>query len=132
MENYTVAKYLLTVMPDVCVANGKDPAATELLNKMRTYGEVIPFEKAEEKIRAEYQGVIDNLTRQYQAIAAQELTQDEIIFLNTYRECKSANGEAYEKRIAALEQCLEDVRIASKKRAEQIAQLVAELAEANG
>jgi hypothetical protein len=41
-------------------------------------------------------------------------------------------GDAFLKRIAGLEQCLEEVRIASKKRAEQIAQLVAELAEANG
>ncbi len=76
--------------------------------------------------------MIDDVTKQYNAIEAQKLTPDEIVLLNAYRDCKAVTGEAYQKRIDSLEQCLEDVRIASKKRAEQIAQLVAELAEANG
>lgn len=120
------------VKEDICAANGKDPAATELIQKMKLWGEVKPLNEVVDPVRKEYQTIIDNLTAQYNAIKAQELTPDEIVLLNSYRECKAATGEAYEKRINTLEQCLEDVRISSKKRAEQIAQLVAELAEANG
>ena len=124
-------KYVFTIKDDVCAANGKDVEATELLAKMRLWGDVEDYEKVLAPVCAEYQGMVDNLTAQVNAIKAQELTPDEIVLLNSYRDCKSATGEAYEKRICGLEQCLEDVRVASKKRAEQIAQLVAELAEAN-
>ena len=124
-------KYVFTIKDDVCVANGKDIEATELLQKMRLWGDVEPYEKVLAPVCNEYQDMVDNLTAQLNAIKAQELTPDEIVLLNSYRDCKEATGEAYEKRINTLEQCLEDVRISSKKRAEQIAQLVAELAEVN-
>ena len=123
---------VLKIKENVCLQNGKDPAATELIQKMRLWGDVTSLEDEIAKVEAEYQKVIDDITTQFNAIKSQELTPDEIVLLNSYRECKAATGEAYEKRINSLEQCLEDVRVASKKRAEQIAQLVAELAEANG
>ena len=129
MENYTIAKYLLTVMPDVCTANGKDPAATELLEKLKKYGEVVPFEKVEATLRAEYQATIDNLTKQLRAIQNQELTEDEIIFLNFYRARKVANAEVYQRKIDAQAAALDEVRIASQKRAAQITELAAQLAE---
>lgn len=121
--------YAFIIKEDVCAANGKDVEATELIQKMKLWGEVKPLEDVLASVRKEYQTIIDNLTAQYNAIKAQELTPDEIVLLNSYRDCKAVTGEAYEKRISGLEQCLEDVRISSKKRAEQIAQLVAELAE---
>ena len=124
-------KYVFTIKDDVCAANCKDIEATELLQKMKLWGDVEPYEKALAPVVDEYERMVKNLTTQLEAIKAQELTPDEIVLLNSYRDCKAATGEAYEKRINTLEQCLEDVRISSKKRAEQIAQLVAELAEVN-
>ena len=121
----------LKVKESVCLANGKDPAATELIEKMKLWGEVTPLEDEIAKVKAEYQAEIDKLTKQIQAIVAQELTPDEIVLLNSYRDCKAVTGESYLKRIDGLEKCLEEVRVASQRRAAQIAQLVAELAEAN-
>lgn len=126
-NNYNIAKYMLTVKPDVCIANGKDPAATELLEKMKPYGEVTPFEKVEAAIRAEYQATIDSLTKQLQAIHNQELTEDEIIFLNFYRQRKEANAEVYQRKIAAQDAVIEDMRVSSLKRAEQLAALAEQL-----
>lgn len=123
--------YAFIIKEDVCAANGKDVEATELIQKMKLWGEVKPLEDVLASVRKEYQTIIDNLTTQYNAIKAQELTPDEIVLLNTYRDCKAVTGEAYEKRITGLENCLEEVRIASQKRAQQIAQLVAELQEVN-
>lgn len=124
-------KYVFTIKDDVCAANGKDIEATELLQKMKLWGDVEPYEKALAPVCNEYDGIIHNLNTQLTAIKAQELTPDEIVLLNTYRDCKAVTGEAYEKRITGLENCLEEVRVASQKRAQQIAQLVAELQEVN-
>lgn len=126
-----MTEVVLKVKENVCLANGKDPAATELIAKMRLWGDVTPLADEIAAVKAEYQKVIDDITAQFNAIKSQELTPDEIVLLNAYRDCKAAVGEGYQKRIEGLEQCLEEVRVASKKRAEQIAQLVAELAEAN-
>ena len=125
-------KYVVTFAEDQATANGRNPDPTSFIAEMKLRGKVTPYEDDLKAVRAEYQAIIDNLTAQYNAISAQELTPDEIVLLNSYRDCKAVTGEAYQKRIDSLEQCLEDVRISSKKRAEQIAQLVAELAEANG
>lgn len=125
-------KVVLTVKEDVCAVNCKDPAATELIEKMKLWGDVTDFDDEVKAVKAEYQRSLDNLAAQVNAIKEQELTTDEIVLLNAYRDCKTVTGDAYLKRIAGLEQCLEEVRVASKKRAEQIAQLVQELAEANG
>jgi hypothetical protein len=124
-------QYAITFMEDVATANGRNSDPTDFIAEAKLRGKVEDFNEAVNGIRAEYQKTIDNLTIQLNAIKAQELTPDEIVLLNTYRDCKSATGETYQKRIDSLEQCLEDVRISSKKRAEQIAQLVAEIAEAN-
>lgn len=123
--------YAFIVKEDVCAANGKDVEATELIQKMKLWGEVKPLDDVLASVRKEYQAIIDNLTTQFNAIRSQELTPDEIVLLNTYRDCKTVTGEAYEKRILGLENCLEEVRVASQKRAQQIAQLVAELQEVN-
>lgn len=131
MVNVTTKDVVLKVREDVCLVNGKDPAATELIEKMRLWGEVVSLDDELARVHAKYQEIIDNITAQYQAIAAQELTSDEVILLNAYRTCKAATGEVYEKRINSLETCLEEVRVASQKKAEQIGQLLAELVTAN-
>ena len=120
-------KYVFTIKDDVCLANGKDVEATELLAKMKLWGDIEDYDRAIAMMKAEYQSAVDNLVAQLTAIKEQELTDDEIIFLNFYRERKTANGEVYQKKITTLENLLEEVRVASQKRAEQIALLAEQL-----
>lgn len=120
MENFEVKKYVLTVMPDVAVGNGKDPAATELLEKMALYGKVTPLDSEVAALRAEYQTSFDNLMKQFLAIKDQALTEDEILFLNFYRERKAANGKVYEGRIATLESKIAEAIETAEKKAAQL------------
>lgn len=117
-------KYVFTIKDDVCAANGKDIEATELLAKMRLWGDVEDYEKATAAERAEYQATIDGLTAQLSAIKSQELTDDEIVLLNSYRACKKATGDAYQARIDTLEQQLEDISTGYQKKIEQISALI--------
>lgn len=103
-------KYVFTVRDDVCIANGKDVSATELLAKMKLWGDVEPFERVVASIKAEYQSAVDNLTAQLNSIKEQKLTNDEIILVNCYRECKKSFSEKDIKRIAELEQQLQIVK----------------------
>lgn len=117
-------KLVFTFMEDVAIANGKNPDPAELLEKMKLRGKVSDFEDEVRAIRAEYQGALDNLTAQNQAIRDQELTEDEIIFLNFYRERKAKNGEAFQARIDTLEHQLDDTRAGCQKKIDQISQIL--------
>ena len=119
-----IEKYVLTVMPDVCDANGKDPKATELLEKMKLYGKVEPYEKVMESVVAEYQEALGNLRAQNAAIKEQELTDDELLWLNFIRARKAANGEVYQARITELEQVILDISGKYKKRLAQFAAII--------
>ena len=117
-------QYVLTVMEDVCDANGKDVEATELLQKMKLYGKVETLEDVVAAIRREYQTMLDNLTAHLNAIREQELTEDEIVFLNFYRERKIVLGEAYLARIATLEKQLDEISTGYQKKIAQISALL--------
>lgn len=116
-------KYVFTIKDDVCAANGKDIEATELLAKMRLWGDVEDYDKAVASVCAEYQGTIDNLTKQLGATAVAS-NEDEVLFLNFYRERKAKNGEVYLARINELENKLESDAEDHKKKAEQIAAIL--------
>lgn len=119
-------KFVFTIMDDVCAANCKDVEATELLEKMKLWGTVEPFEAVLSGNNAEFQKVIDNLTAQLTAIKEQELTDDEILFLNFYRERKVALGVVYQNRIDGLEKQLEEIAEGYKKKIAQIRELLPE------
>ena len=103
-------KYVFTIKDDVCASNGKPVEATELLAKMKLWGDVEDYEKVVASVRAEYQEVVDNLTKQIAAIKEQELTDDEIVLLNAYRACKKSTGDKYQARIDVLEKHLNETR----------------------
>jgi DNA anti-recombination protein RmuC len=119
-------KYVFTIKDDVCAANGKDIEASELLEKMKLWGDVEDYEKAVASVRAEYQAVVDNLTAQLNAIKDQELTNDEIALLNAYRGCKQVVGDAFQERINALEKELKDTSEENQKRLARIAEVLAQ------
>jgi hypothetical protein len=120
-------KVVLTVQEEVCLANGKDPAATELLEKMKLWGKVEPLEKVTAAIEAEYQARIDALVDRYKTVEAQELIDDEIVWLNFIRERKAIETDIFMKQIAARDKVIEDVRADSQKRAEQLAHFAEQL-----
>ena len=104
-------KYVFIIKDDVCAANGKDVNATELLQKMKLWGDVVDYDKETAVLRAEYQASIDNLAAQLNAVKAQELTPDEIAMVAAYRENKAVIGEKYQVRIDALEGQLEEIKV---------------------
>lgn len=119
-------KYVFTIKDDVCAANDKDIEATDLLAKMKLWGDVEDYEKVIAPVKEEYQRMVDNITAQLNAIKAQELTDDEIVLLNAYRGCKGATSEAFLHRISALEEQLAKDRADYQKKAEQISELLAQ------
>lgn len=102
-------KYVFTIKDDVCVANGKDVEATELLAKMTLWGEVEDYDKAVSSVKAEYQATVDNLTTQVASIKEQELTDDELDMVIAYRKNKAKvvavhidEAEAYKTELTSI------------------------------
>ncbi len=104
-------KYVFTIKDDVCIANGKDIEATELLSKMRLWGDVEDYDTAISAIKAEYQATVDNLTTQLIEKNEQDpnLTEDEIRLNELFRELKSiivasyvAEAEAYKSELGII------------------------------
>ena len=113
-------KYVFTVRDDVCIANGKDAEATELLAKMKLYGTVEDYDRANATMKAEYQANIDNLTAQLTAIKEQELTADEIDMVLAYRANKAKISEKFINRIDELEGELVEIKNEEQIRCEKI------------
>lgn len=102
-------KYVFTIKEDVCIANGKDVEATELLSKMRLWGDVEDYDRAISAVKAEFQDIVDKLSTQLTDIKDQELTVDELRLLLAYRENKSAvvaqyvdEAESYKAELAVI------------------------------
>ncbi len=125
-QGQEIKKYVLTVLPDVCKDNGKDPEATELLRKMETYGKVEPLQKVIDAVMVEYQESLGNALRQLEAIQELALTEDEIVLLNVYRNLKSDLDKEHQARISALEQLIKDIGEKYKRRLAQISALIDE------
>lgn len=119
-------KVVLTIKDDVCARNGKDANATELLTVMSHYGTVEDFETATAKEKAEYQATIDNLSAQLNAIKEQELTDDEIKMVKSYRENKSSVVSAY---VAEAEQYKIQLEAVKTEHEQRVAKLKAILGD---
>ena len=119
-------KYVFTIKDDVCAANGKDIEATELLAKMKLWGDVEDYEKALAAERTEYDATIKGLNTQLAAIKEQELTEDELVMLRAYRASKAGVCATYQARIDSLEHQLDENRATFQKKAEQISELLAQ------
>lgn len=110
-------KYVFTMKEDVCEANNKTPEKQiELIKKMNEYGTVEDYEKVIAPVQAEYQGVVDNLTAQLNAIKEQELTVDEIKIVKAYRENKTAVVSEYIAEADKYKSQLEAVKTENEQR----------------
>lgn len=94
--------FVVDVLDNVCQANNKDVNATNLIIAAQGYGKVTDYEVKVAEVKAEYQGVIDDLRAQNAAIAEQKLTPDEFELVKNYRRLKEALVGDYEKTIAAI------------------------------
>lgn len=124
-----IKKYALIVMPDVCRANGKDPTAAELLEKMKTYGKVVPLKEVIDAATAEYQESIKNLKTQLDAVDELNIDEDEKIVLAFYRQRKKIHCAEHQAEINSLRKCLEEVNAVNEKKAAQINELCAKFLE---
>ncbi len=117
-------KYVFTVMEDICVANGKDVAATELIRTMNTYGKVEDYDTVVAGVKAEYQSANDALVAKYNEIADQKLTVDEIAIINEYRKQKASIVQASEAKAKNLENQLTAIKNENENRNRQILALL--------
>ena len=77
-------QYVFTMKDDVCSLNGKTDAQKEEVLKVLThYGTVEDYDNVVAGERAKYQSVIDNQTKQIEAIKEQELTLDDLHFIKS-------------------------------------------------
>ena len=88
-------QYVFTMMDDVCTANHKtEEQKQSVLKKLAEYGTVESYDSVVAQERAKYQSVIDNQTRQIEAIHERELTDGEMSPLHEAADvCLCANTD---------------------------------------
>jgi hypothetical protein len=117
-------KYVFTVKDDVCLANGKDVNATQVLEVMKTYGAVEDYDTVIAKIKAEYQEALDNVVAQNEAIKHQNLSDEEIAIVNEYRKQRAKAVQVYIEENANLNKTLEEVKVEHEKTIELISNVI--------
>ena len=117
-------KVVLTVQSDVCVKNGKDVNATELLKTMATYGKVENFNDCVEAIETDYQKTIDNLVAANEAISDRIATDDEFEVLKALRGFREKSVKVYVEENAELTKTLDEVKTEHERTIEIIANVI--------
>lgn len=117
-------KVVLTVQDDVCVKNGKDVNATELLKIMATYGKVERYDDCVAKDKAEYEGTIKNLIAQNEAISDRIATDDEFEVLKALRGFREKSVKVYVEENAKLTKTLDEVKTEHERTIEIIANVI--------
>ena len=108
-------KVVLTINDAVCVQNGKDVNATELLKVMATYGEVTDFKDEVAAIETKYQTALDDVVAQNEAMKQHNLTKDEIEILNSYRTQRDITAKVLIEEKEELRQTLRNVKAEQEK-----------------
>lgn len=102
-------KYVFTVREDICLANDKDPNATDLLEVMKKYGSIEEYNAVFALATASYDATIAGLTARVAALEAYDLTADEIEMLNTYRMQTAKIVKEKDKQIEELTATIDTV-----------------------
>ena len=105
-------KYVFTIKEEIAVAHGKDPNATELLKVLPHYGTLEDYESVITDVKHESQATIDKLTSHIKSIEEQELTEDEVLLLRTYRSNKATVEAAHVARENELTKQLQANKVA--------------------
>lgn len=111
---------VLTVNDAVCLANGKDVNATQLIEVMKTYGTVEDYNEHIAGVKKVYQEALDNVVAQNEAIKAQNLSEDEIAIVNTYRTQRAIAVKVHVDEKEELRQTLHNVKAEHEKTIEII------------
>ena len=120
-------KVVITFREDIMAKHNKTlQQKTKLLELLKEYGAVEDYETVVASIKNEYQTSLDNLNKEYRAIADQHLTDNEIRVIKMLREILTLEGKDYLDRIALLEKTLNDVRSENQNRAKQIIAMLGE------
>ena len=109
-------KIVFTIREDMCDQNVKTPTMVAALKEtMSKYGTLVPYDTDVAKLKQEYQDNIDALTKQLDAIRANDLNENEINLVNCFRVlCTKIHAES-EKTEQQLRDALDK---ANKKLAE--------------
>lgn len=79
-------QFVFTLRDDVCNANNKtEEQKQNVLKKLTEYGTVESYESVVAQERAKFQEVIDNQTKQIEAIQERELTDGEFAVVKSMR-----------------------------------------------
>ena len=127
-QNQEIKKYVLTVIPSVCDANGKDPQAAALLETMKTYGKVEPLEKVIDAATLEYQQELGETRKMLTDLQDHQFTADELGLNAFYRKLKAELEEQKNQEIDGYKVRLEEVRQDSLRRSNQLAELAQQIA----
>ena len=127
-KNQEIKKYVLTVIPSVCDANGKDPQAAALLETMKTYGKVEPLEKVIDAATLEYQQELGETRKMLTDLQDHQFTADELNLNAFYRKLKAELEEQKNQEIDGYKVRLEEVRQDSLRRSNQLAELAQQIA----
>ena len=115
-------QYVFTIDENVCLANGKDVTAVNLLEVMKTYGTIEDYDAHFAAEKAKNQALVDGLVAKYEAIESQKLTEDEIEAINLLRKIKANEVKGYVEKNTELENHINVM----KSEAERCANLIME------
>ena len=120
-------KLIVTIKDEVCLKNGKDAASqAKLLEVLTHYGSVEDYNRHIATLEAGWQKSLDEMTAQYNAIADQNLTKDELCMVKAYRESKADVVCEYTVKIDELTETLRNVK---EKQEQTKALILAQLGE---
>lgn len=128
MEETMLKKYVVTVRGNVCDANGKE--AVSFPEKAKLYGDVEDYDVNMTAVKAAYNNEYNELKARYDAIKNQNLTADEITFLNLYRKLKAETAAVHIAEKEALAKQLADVKAEQEGRIAKIAAILASASDA--
>lgn len=124
-------KIVLTIQEDVCVANGKDVNAIDLISAMKKWGTIEDYDDCIADIKKEYQANLDNTLKQYNEIKEQKLTPDELALVIAHRTAVQNSLKGVQAENAKCKAELERIVAEQQARIKRVVDTLTELATNN-
>lgn len=124
-------KIVFTIKEDVCVANGKDAHAADLIAAMKKWGVVENYDDCIADIKKEYQANLDNVVKQYNEIKEQKLTPDELALVMAHRTAVQNSLKGVQAENAKCKAELERIVAEQQARIKRVVDTLTELATSN-